>query len=279
MQSILWLSLGLAGILLTLSAYRFWANAKYLKVISQDSLIVFGKKGKGKTLLFSYMARQASKKGGYASTFDLCQPNQTLISMDEVNVSPNTWENVLNGNVQKVAKKDLEGKPIFLDDAGIYLPNFADNLLKRKYASMPIAFAVWRHLYNAPIHINSQDVQRCWKVIREQADGFLKARRVIRLGPIFILNCTYFTNIESAMADLCPIRKRLLGRKESAEVFTAEHGEIKDFALIGLCHHHRYNSRYLADVFFEVDKSTERADNGEDETPQGNSESERNTNP
>lgn len=241
------------GIVLLIVAFKVWRNYKLLRSVSRDSLIVFGKKGHGKTLLFSVLARMERKRKGYASVFPMYQPNEKLITYDVVNVSPNTWENVLNNDVVKIRKDpDLEGVPLFLDDAGIYLPNFADSQLKKAYPSMPIAFAVWRHLYNAPIHINSQDVSRCWKMIREQADGFLKARRTIKIGPIFLLFFSYFDRVQSAEEDLAPMKKPLLmkGDKSRYQEYSALHGTIKDGFIIGISRHHRYDSRYLHGTFF-----------------------------
>lgn len=269
MNLLSWVLLGLA-VLLVIFIVRQWLNWRFLWKVQQDSLIVFGKRGHGKSLLFSCLARQwvkRSKAKAYVSNTDFKHKGGEVLPADIVNVAPNDWERVLNGDVVQVERQDLEGKAVYLDDSGVYLPNFADNLLKKKYPSMPIALAVWRHLYNAPIHINSQDVMRCWKMIREQADGYLKARRVLKFGPFFRLCLTYYDNIKSAEADLCPIKKRLLRGKGDFDVYNAEHGFIKDFAVWGFCRHHKYDSRYFRSVFFKPEEapieSAEPSEGGE----------------
>ena len=232
---------------------RLWLNYRFLWKVQQDSLIVFGKRGHGKSLLFSCLAKQwarRSKAKAYVSNTDFKHKGGEVVEPSIVNVYPNDWEGVLNGDITKTPDQGLEGKAMYLDDAGVYLPNFADNLLKKKYSSMPIALAVWRHLYNAPIHINSQDVGRCWKMVREQADGFLKARSVMKIGPFFRLKLTYFEKFDSADKDLCPIKKRLFRGKGDSDVYNAEHGFIKDFSIWGICRHHKYDSRYFRSVFF-----------------------------
>lgn len=249
-----WALIALLGLIALIVFFvRLGLAYRFLWKVQQDSLIVFGKRGHGKSLLFSVLARQWAKRSkakAYASNTDFQHKGGEIIDPVAVNVSPNTWEGVLNGEIVPTEDRGFEGKALYLDDAGIYLPNFADSLLKKNYPSMPIALAVWRHLYNAPIHINSQDVGRCWKMVREQADGFLKARSVMKIGPFFRLKLTYFDKFASADKDLCPIKKRLLRGKGDSDLYNAENGFIKDFAIWGICRHHKYDSRYFRQLFF-----------------------------
>lgn len=239
---------------LVVGAVVIWQAVNYgrLKRYQRDSLIVFGKKGHGKSLLFSVMARQCRKKG-YLSNTDFKHKGQILVKPSDISLSPNDWESVMHSEVVPVPRHyEWECKPVFFDDAGIYFPNFADNTLKKAYPSFPISLAVWRHLYDAPIHVNSQDVSRTWKMIREQADGFIKARRFFHLGPVGFLSLTYYDRVASAENDLAPLRKVFLNKYSSADVasYRAEHGEIKDFTLMVWLPHHRYDSRYFRGVFF-----------------------------
>lgn len=249
----IWLKLALiaAAIFLLFLVIRCIMGRLYLKSIMKDSLIVFGKKGKGKTLLFSKMTAMCKK--GYVSTTDFKHRKQEILKYGEVNVGENTWEDVLDGNIKPIEPKPWEGKPIFLDDAGVYLPNFADGMLKKEYASMPIAYAVWRHLYNAPIHINAQSVERAWKMIREQADGFIQVRGTRWFFGLGFIRCTYYDRIESAKLGLSPMKKNLFNKYSTAEVelYRAQHGEIKDFLIFAPAIMHRYNDRYFKEVFFK----------------------------
>lgn len=246
-----YIALAVLGFLLASLVFRCVSGRRYLKEVSKDSLIVFGKKGKGKTLLFSEMSRCCKK--GYLSTTDFVHKEQIIIPYKALNIDPNTWESILEGKISKIDKvPEWEGKPVFLDDAGVYLPNFADSMLKKEYPSLPISYAVWRHLYNAPIHINSQDVERVYKMLREQADGYIKVRGVRWLFGLGFIRCTYYDNIASAKASLAPMRHRLFNKYSSAELdeFRALHGEIKDFLIFAPCWRNRYDSRYFHSVFF-----------------------------
>lgn len=222
-----------------------------LKSVCNDSLIVFGKKGKGKTFLFSYLARMF--KNGYASTTDFGHKKQVIVSYNDINVEPNNWENVLDNNIVPISKNiRLENKPVFLDDAGVYLPNFADNVLKKRYDSLPVSLAVWRHLYNAPIHINSQDLGRCWKMVREQADGFIRVRGVKRHLFFSTIKFTYYEKYAAAEAQLNPVRMFFFNKYSKSEnnIYNATNGIIKNGIVIALNKHHKYDSRYFHSVFF-----------------------------
>lgn len=249
---VVWLLLALALGFVLFTCIRCLIGRALLSTYKKDSLIIYGKKGKGKTLLFSEMSRM-DKRTGYLSTTDFKHPNQTIITYNDVNLDPNTWDNVLNGVYHKVDKKPWEGKSVYLDDAGVFIPNFADSMLKKKYTSLPISFAVWRHLYNAPIHINSQDVDRAWKMIREQADGFIRCRGCFRLFGLAFISCTYYDNIESARQNLCPMPSALFNKYNKAEMnlYNAQHGIIKDFLIFAPTWRNKYDSRYFKNKFFQ----------------------------
>lgn len=246
-----------SALLLILIGY--WAvkcalGRKFLREVKQDSLIVFGKKGKGKTLLFSEMTRM-DKKTGYLSNTDFKHKKQQIINPAEINVAPNNWEDILKGKIKKIKRKDFENKPVYLDDAGIYFPNFADAMLKKLFDSMPPAFAVWRHLYNAPIYINSQDVNRVWKLLKEQQNGAIQCRRTWRLGPLAIIHCTYYANLESAAKELLPMKESIFNKYNKAELnlYNANNGLIKDFVIFAPTWRNKYDSRYFRTQFFTIE--------------------------
>lgn len=251
----IWLLLLIPLFLLALLVFKCIRGRLLLKRYQRDSLIVFGKKGKGKTLLFSEMTR--NEKRGYLSTTSFYHKGEQIIDYDVLNVAPNDWESVLNGKITPIDRKPYERMGVYLDDAGIFLPNFADSMLKKKYPSMPIAYAVWRHLYNAPIHINSQAVERTYKLIREQADGFIQVRGCIRFFGFAFIRCTYYDRINSAKMELSPMPSRIFNKFSKAEVdqFRAMNGEITDFLIFAPTWRNKYDDRYFKSVFFKEDTS------------------------
>ena len=244
-------------------AFSSWRGYRLLREKMADSLIVFGKRGHGKTLLFSVMARMCRKKG-YLSTSPLKQEGEIRVGIaEDLQVLPNTYRSFILGNPQPVERREeFEGKPVFVDDGAIYLPNYADAELKKAYPSLPVAYALWRHLYDAPWYINSQAVGRTYKLVKEQADGFIRARRVSWLFGVGLLRLTYYSNIESAERDLAPFPRPPLFRgrgdwKARKAEYEATHGEIVDVRILVLSSHHRYDSRYFRSVLMPEEERRE----------------------
>ena len=242
----------LGAILLGAILWWLFSGARLLKSVRKKGLstIVFGNKGKGKSLLFSYMAQH--EKEGYLSNvrFD---DRAIPVEVKEISVSPNDWEKALEGDFVTIPKNDQwEGKPVYLDDCAVYLPNFADNVLKKSYGSLPLAYAVWRHLYDAPIHLNCQTLGRTWKLLREQADVYIKCRGVLKLPFFCVVKFTYYDNYQSAEQSLLPMASRWLNsvNKGHKDQFTATHGTIKNAFVLVRKKKIEYDTRYFRQRFF-----------------------------
>lgn len=239
----------LVAIALAFLAWWLSRGLRILKKAKKESIIVYGSKGKGKSLLFQYLANKTPK---YISTTDFGGDCKKIDTKD-ISVAPNTYENTIKGEFVTIPKKrDWEGRPVFLDDCAVYLPNYADSALKKAYPSLPIAYAVWRHLYNAPIYLNCQTLERTWKPLREQADTFVLARGVIKLPFVFILRFTYYDNFESASKKLLPLGSRIFNNfsKAEADQFRATNGEIKKAFVFLPKRKIYFDSRYFHRKFF-----------------------------
>lgn len=239
----------LAVIPLAWFLFQLFKGRRIMRQACKDSLIVFGKKGHGKSLLFQWISTHFKtlhfKNGGLSNVpFDNCEK----IKLNTISTAPNIYEEFLKGEIKPIKKQDYEGKPVLIDDAGVFLPNFVDASLKKQYPSMPLAFALWRHLYNAPIYLNSQTVSRAWKMLREQADGFIKANRAFVFLGFYVISCTYYDKLQSAENDLRPIRVRKLNafQKGEFDAYNASNGQIVNFFVFGrLKKKTAYNTRYF----------------------------------
>lgn len=232
-------------------------GSKRLKEASTYCCNVFGPKGSGKSLIFSKMTTYY--KHGYLSTNSFYHKGEQLIEVKDINVDPNNSFDLLQGNFKKVKDgwhPSWEGSPVFIDDAGIYLPNYLDTQLKKAYPSLPLAYAVWRHCYDAPIHINSQDPQRVWKLLREQQEMWILARGVHKIGPFLFVHGTIYDKETSAIQRLSPMKMSMFNKFNRAELnkFDAENGMIKDFTVCCLTFHHKYNSRYFMERLYNMDE-------------------------
>jgi hypothetical protein len=246
-------------IIILLSLFIFFSiissnNINYLiKVFKRNNVIVYGKKGSGKDLLFSLIINKR-KKLHYSN---IKYNNDTmLINVGDLTLYPNTFQNVIDGNIEKIDPNLKEKIDIYISDGGIILPSQYDYLLDKKYPSLSIFYALQRHLYNSNIHINTQALTRVYKKVREQADGYIKVLRSIFIGPIFIQQCIYYDKYESAESSLLPMPKPLLNNPNTAlyNQYNATNGIIKPLIYFGYKKHIKYNSRYFHNVFFKSPK-------------------------
>lgn len=204
-------------------------------------------------------------KNGYLSTTEFFHKGEQIIKVSDINVDPNTPLDILKGDFKKVLggwNPNFEGAPVFLDDCGIYLPNYMDTQLKKLYPSLPVAYALWRHCYNAPIHINSQDPQRVWKPLREQQEMWIYCRGARSFGPWLFVKATIYDKESSAIARLSPMKSFFFNKFNKAELnkFEAENGYIKNITFCCLKKNHRFNSRYFLPRLYDMEQ-VERSKN------------------
>lgn len=254
---IVFVVLGLILIFLVVTLIRCLIGSHHLKMASTFCCNVFGPKGSGKSLTFSKMMTYYPK--GYLTTGEFYHKGEIPINVRDINLDPNTSFKVLSGQFEKVKDgwhRDWEGSPVFIDDAGIYLPNYLDPYLKKAYPSLPLAYALWRHCYNAPIHINSQDPQRVWKPLREQQEMWILARGVRSFGPWLFVKATIYDKESSAISRMSPMRSFLFNKFNKAELnkFEAENGFIKDIMFCCLKRHHKFNSRYFLPRLYDIEE-------------------------
>lgn len=185
------------------------SNNKMVRRISGNS-IIYGGRGKGKGILLNYKIKKDKTKPfvnvPYFETLDrergVIIDGLTLketpykdgdyyhtellkdITVYFNSIKPLTVEDFINGIDKTVEKNNIfEGRNVYIDDVNVYMPNWADSLLKKKYDSMPPFLAINRHLYNAYCVITTQDRERPYKILKElQTDGSIKAIKTYGFG-------------------------------------------------------------------------------------------------
>lgn len=229
-------------------------NYKFLiKQFDRFNIIVFGKKGTGKDLFFQSII--AKRKKPYYSNITYGYDQLKNISVGDISVAPNTFDNSLENNFVKVPVVFEEKVDFFISDGGIYLPSQYDSSIDKKYPSMFIFYVLIRHLYNSNIHINyNGSITRLYKKLREQADGYIKMRRSIRIFGYMIMLGTHYDKYESAEQSLLPLKVAMLNKYSKAEalLYNAQNGGIKDFFLILPIKKIKYNTRYFKDKLLET---------------------------
>jgi hypothetical protein len=233
-------------------------NYKFLiKQFDRFNIITFGKKGTGKDLFFQSIIHKRKKP--YYSNISYGYNQLKEISVGDISVSPNTFDNSLENNFIKVPAVFKEKVDFFISDGGIYLPSQYDSSIDKKYPSMFIFYVLIRHLYNSNIHINyNGSITRLYKKLREQADGYIKMRRSIKLFGFMIMLGTYYDKYESAEQSLLPLKVAMLNKYSKADglLYQAQNGSIKDFFLIIRIKNIKYNTRYFKDKLLQPTDNT-----------------------
>jgi hypothetical protein len=225
--------------------------AYIIKVFKRNNVIVFGKKGTGKDMLFQ-MVINKRKEQHYSNI--LYTKNKTLLlKINEITLFPNSYENLINDNVEKIEPNLEEKYDIYLSDGGTYLPSQYDYMLHKKYTSLPLFYALQRHLYNSNFHVNVQSLSRLWKPLRELADGYFKMESTFFIGPLYFISLTYYDRYQSAEQSLLPMATKLLNPVNNglAEQYYATNGIIKPMFLIGLKRKIFYDTRHFKKVFLK----------------------------
>ena len=126
--------------------------------------------------------------------------------------------------------------------------------LCKKYPSLPVTYALSRHLGKMNIHANTQNLNRLWDKLREQADGYFIMRKTINLGLIFIQKMTYYEDYNRALHNLRPFHSnKLLSSKENkalAEQYRATNGIIMNLFIVQRKYKIKYDTREFHNTIY-----------------------------
>lgn len=249
----------------------FFFSRFLIKNFKARNVIVDGKKGTGKDLLFQYVIHKRHAR--YYANIDFDGPTRyykrgkkkgqpkpkkliKLVSGGDMNVSPNTYLQFINGEVDVVPRDYAhafeENADVYISDGGIYFPSQMDSVLHKQFPSFPIYYALSRHLAHHNIHINTQNVGRVWKALREQADFFVHVVRNIKLPGIILVKCWTYDNVNSAMSLVRPIKSRLFNKfsKSNVDLHRSQNGIIKGGWIIIRKRYIKYDTRAFEKLIY-----------------------------
>lgn len=222
-----------------------------LKAFNNTSCIVFGKKGCGKDLIFQYVINHRDEDYFSNITYG---SKYHHIDFKDLDLN-NTYINFINGNIVKTSKVvDREGKDIYFSDCGIYLPSQFDSSLHKQYPSLSVYYALSRHLYNSNIHCNTQALDRIWKVLREQADTFIRANYTLSLPGLLITSFTLYDKYQTALQGIESLKKPFFSSKQFKVLkadFDSKHGTITNGIIFIPKSKIKYNTRAFEEILFE----------------------------
>ena len=206
------------------------------------NVIVAGKKGSGKDLLFQFVINK--RKKFYYSNISYGGKHK-IVTLKDVAVKENSYLTLVNDTVVKQPHTFKEKCDIYISDIGNFLPSYMDSTLYKLFPSMPIFYSLSRHLYDNNVHCNTQNIERGWKALREQADFYVQVKKTYHLPFILITKIYTYDRYESAKQNLLPIKTRLLNKYSKAEVdvYNATNGDIRKGYVIQRKSKLKYNTR------------------------------------
>lgn len=225
-----------------------FVNLSYTaKQFARQNVIVCGKKGTGKDVLFSAVINFRKKKC-YSNIdygkYSIVKPVAYL------NTLPNTYDNLLQGKIETIEKNIDEKTDYYLSDGGIYLPSQYDIALckNENYKSLPVFYALSRHLGNMNVHVNVQNINRLWIKLREHADYYIVCKGCLNLGFWVYLKTVHYENYDDCLNNKLPVRKWVKGENLKIEESTRGHIEYRRYLIPK--RYLTYDTRHFHKVFY-----------------------------
>lgn len=241
-----------------------YVNITYIaNQFKANNTIVFGKKGSGKDILFSAVIKK--RKRPHYSNIEYYKEKTEVKPLNYLSVEPNVYNDFIDGKVTVIKKNISEKVDYYLSDGGIYLPSQYDNLLSKMYPSLPIFYALSRHLGNMNIHVNVQNLNRLWIKLREQADCYVRTKRAVNLGFWMLVTTYVYENYNDALELLKPIKKTIKG--DVSKVEESSRGMIEKRSVLVPKRWLEYDSRYFHKVIYGKEAPRRKRLRGVNEAP------------
>lgn len=223
-------------------------TSNLLNNFKRCNVIVAGKKGTGKDSLFQWVVKKRKKEAYYSNIS--YGYNFQEIKLTEVSTAPNDYNKIVNDEIEKQPHTIKEKADIYISDIGIFLPSYMDSTLYKKFPSMPIFYALSRHLYSNNVHCNTQNIERGWKALREQADFYCICKKTFKIFGFLITKVVTYDKYDSAKQGLLPIKTRMMNKYSKAEVdiYKATHGDIRQGHIIQRVKSIKYNTRAFEEI-------------------------------
>lgn len=150
-------------------------------LFENGNVLVSGEKGSGKDVLFGNVI--ARIKRPYISNMNYTNDDRyNSLDLNKLDCGKNTYKNFVSGDIKYYKYPYDDGIHIYISDIGNYFPSQYTGILDRDYPYAPVTFSLIRQLGDCQIHGNTQDYNRVWNKLREQA-----SERFIRCSKCYVL--------------------------------------------------------------------------------------------
>lgn len=213
---------------------------KIIKMFEQGNVCVCGLRGTGKDMLTANVV--ARRKKPYVSNIDYNSKNCEFqeLNFDKIDCGKNDYRNLIYNNhkypIHYYKYPYHAGSDIYISDVGIYFPAQYCSELNRDFKYLPTYFALSRQVSHNNVHINVQNLNRCWDKIREQSDLYIRCRGCVVIFGFVLQKVTIYDKYQSCLdrVEPCSIQMPLFKSKETKaqidmylDKFRNTYGDIK----------------------------------------------------
>ena len=231
------------------------------RLFKNGSVCVTGMRGTGKDML---MANVACRRPHHISNVEYGD-GYIPLNFDSLNIQ-NDNHALVSGKITPYVYPYPSGVDIFISDVGIYFPSQFNDHLNKRYPTLPYFLALSRQLGpDVNVHINTQNLGRCWLMLREQSAVYLRCVWCKVFGKIVIQRVVVYDKYESCVnrADpfwypSCPTfasseerRLHSNNKRMALQRYRETHGSVKSMILI-----YRNKSTYDTHYFRTLLKGT-----------------------
>jgi hypothetical protein len=218
---------------------------KVIKEFEKGNVCVVGLRGCGKDMLFANVI--ARRKQPYISNTNYKSKRSVYIPLEFSKFDvKNNWENFVSGDIIPYDYPYPEKCDTYIADCGVYLPSQYCNELNKKYPQFPVYYALSRHIADANVHFNVQNLNRVWDKLREQSDTYIRTTSCKVLGKIVFQRIVVYDKYQSCCDRVEPYKHiripfiaskelRAMLRQKDEELkrkFDETHGKVKAYRLI-----------------------------------------------
>lgn len=219
----------------------------------KGNTITTGLRGTGKDMLTANVI--ARRKKPYISNVDYNAKRSAFIPLKlKAWDVKNNYDNFIKDEIVPYDYPYPEECDFYVSDAQLYFPSQEFSAIERKFPNIANFQSLSRHLASANVHCNTQNLDRLWNKIKEQADIYIRCekclvipRLLFRRKPKWVIQVvTVYDKAESCQNRVKPFKplpiplgnkggSRAIIRAKNVELkrdFDERNGSVKRYLLI-----------------------------------------------
>lgn len=176
-----------------------------IRMFEDGNVCVVGLRGRGKDMLMSNVV----VRRGIPYVSNVCYDLHHHIEFNPSDFScgGNSYKNFIDKSVNKYVYPFVDGTDLYLSDCGVYYPSQYCNELNRDYKHVSTYMALSRHLGQANVHTNCQNLNRIWDKLREQSDQYIACQWCkVFFGKLVLQKVIIYDNADSCQRRVKPYK-------------------------------------------------------------------------